>query len=153
MVDWDEGYESDYLCDLRGAECKVLSCAAFLIATIMGTVGTILQLIIPLGIFNVWLLRAGRSTAYRGGAAASLKAEFAAYGLPDWSYYVIGVLKLSAAALLLLGFLLPVLVLPGAALMAALMLGAVLMHAKVNDPAIRYLPAFTMLVMSLIVLF
>ena len=54
--------------------------------------------------------------------------------------------------MLLLGFLLPVLVLPGAALLALLMLGAVAMHAKVRDPAIRYLPAVLMLVMSLLVL-
>ena len=102
---------------------------------------TVIQIIIPLGIINVWLLRPGRSTSFRGGAASSLKSEFAAYGLPEWMFYTVGTLKLSSAAMLLLGFLLPVLVLPGAALMAVLMLGAVGMHAKVSDPAIRYLPA------------
>lgn len=112
----------------------------------------IIQLIVPLGIINVWLLRAGCSTSYRGGNATSLKAEFAAYGLPEWSFYTIGAVKLLAAALLLLGFLFPVLVVPGAALMTILMLGAVVMHAKVGDPAIRYLPASLVLVMSLALL-
>ncbi|MEO0511042.1 MAG: DoxX family protein [Verrucomicrobiota bacterium] len=119
----------------------------------MGTVSTILQLVIPLGILNVWLLRSKRATAYRGGDAKDLKGEFMAYGLPEAFFYIIGTLKLSAAALLLLGFVWPALVLPGAALMATLMLGAVLMHAKVKDPLIRYLPASLMLAMSLIILF
>ena len=133
-------------------QCKVSGGAAFLMLAIMETVDAIIQLIIPLGILNVWLLRTGRATAYRGGDATNLKAEFAAYGLPDWSFYTVGFLKLSAAALLLIGFVLPVLIRPGAALMAALMLGAVLMHAKVKDPAIRYLPAGVMLILSLCLL-
>lgn len=112
-----------------------------------------IQIIIPLGIINVWLLRGNRSTAFRGGDAPNLKEEFAAYGLPEWMFYTVGTLKLSAAAMLLLGFFLPVLVLPGAALMAVLMLGAVAMHAKVGDPPIRYLPASLMLIMSLILVF
>ena len=119
----------------------------------MGTISAIIQIIIPLGILNVWLLRSGRATNYRGGKASTLKDEFTAYGLPDWVFYVVGTLKLSAAAMLLLGFLLPVLVMPGAALMSALMLGALVMHAKVGDPAIRYLPAGLMLLMSLFLLF
>lgn len=113
---------------------------------------TLIQIIIPLGIFNVWLLRPNQGTSYRGKGAANLKEEFAAYGLPEWSFYTIGTLKLSAAAMLLLGFLLPSLVLPGAALMAVLMLGAVIMHAKVRDPATRYLPAAVMLILSVLLL-
>lgn len=109
----------------------------------------VIQLIIPLGIINVWLLRQNQGTAYRGGDASSLKAEFEAYGLPVWLFYTVGALKLSAAAMLLLGFFMPGLVLPGAALMSVLMLGAVAMHAKLGDPAIRYLPATAMLIMSL----
>jgi hypothetical protein len=52
----------------------------------------------------------------------------------------------------LLGYVMPVLVQPAAALLALLMLGAVLMHAKVKDPAIRYLPASLMLLMALLLL-
>ncbi|PXA05036.1 hypothetical protein DDZ13_03470 [Coraliomargarita sinensis] len=114
----------------------------------MDIITTLIQVTIPLGIINVWLLRRSRPTAYRGGAASNLKEEFRAYGLPEWAYYTVGFFKLSAAAMLLVGFLIPALVLPGAALMAALMLGAVVMHAKVSDPAIRYLPALIMLVLS-----
>jgi uncharacterized membrane protein YphA (DoxX/SURF4 family) len=108
-----------------------------------------IQLIIPLGILNVWLLRRNRSTSYRGGDAPSLKAEFQAYGLPEWVFFTVGFLKLSSAAMLLVGFFVPILLVPGALMMAALMLGAVLMHAKVGDPPLRYVPALLMLVMSL----
>ncbi|HKK18764.1 MAG TPA: DoxX family protein [Opitutales bacterium] len=114
---------------------------------------SILQLVVPLGILNVWLLRKNRSTNYRGGDAPNLKAEFQAYGLPEWAYFTVGFLKLSAAAMLLVGFLVPALVVPGASLMAVLMLGAVAMHAKVGDPAIRYVPASLVLIMSLGLIF
>lgn len=119
----------------------------------MDFIESIIQLIIPLGIINVWLLRSKQRSSYRGKDAASLKEEFAAYGLSDWIFYTVGALKLSAAAMLLLGFFLPVLVLPGAVLMAVLMLGAVAMHAKVGDSPIRYLPAALMLAMALTLVF
>ena len=115
----------------------------------MDTVGFLAQILIPFGIVNVWFIRAGRETAYRGGNARDLKSEFLAYGLPSWMFYLIGGLKTIAAALILIGFLLPVCIICGASLMTALMLGALLMHAKVQDPAIRYLPASLMFVMSL----
>lgn len=109
----------------------------------------IIQIIIPLGIFNVWFLRQSRSTSFRGGSAQNLKEEFAAYGLPEGAFYLIGAVKITAATLLLIGFLVPLLVGPAALLMAGLMLGAVVMHAKAGDPAIRYMPAILMLAMSL----
>jgi len=44
----------------------------------------ICQLVIALGIFNVWLLRSGKATAWRGGEARTMKEEFEVYGLPAW---------------------------------------------------------------------
>ena len=108
----------------------------------MNILSTIFQIIIALGIFNVWLLRSSRATPYRGKDAPSLKSEFAAYGLPEWAYYTVGILKLSAAAALLLGVFIPVLVVPGAFVMTILMLGALLMHLKVKDPINKSLPSF-----------
>jgi uncharacterized membrane protein YphA (DoxX/SURF4 family) len=112
------------------------------------TISTVLQLVIGLGLINVWLLRAGSSTAYRGGEATSLQAEFAAYGLPVWFFYLIGFLKLGSAALLIAGYWIPQLVLPAAALVVALMVGALSMHARVKDPLIKWMPASIMLAMS-----
>lgn len=118
----------------------------------MELITILLQIAISIGIFNVWLLRSGRPTRYRGTDATSLQLEFVAYGLPIWSFYLIGTLKLTAATLLLVGLGFPALIQPAAILIAVLMLGAVLMHAKVRDRAIQYLPASIMLIMSLLLL-
>ena len=116
--------------------------------TVMSIIATLFQIVIALGIFNVWLLRASKATSYRGKDALSLKSEFAVYGLSEPMYYIVGTLKLSAAVALLLGVAIPSLVLPGAGVMAILMLGAVVMHIKVGDPIKKYVPALTMLLMS-----
>jgi len=110
-------------------------------------VSTILQVVVGLGLLNVWLLRARSSTAFRGGSAQSLKEEFSAYGLPDWVYYAVGVLKIGSAVLLILGIWAPAVVSPAAGIVAVLMVGALAMHAKVKDPVIKSLPAFLMLLM------
>ena len=110
------------------------------------------QIIVALGLVNVWILRFGRKTAYRGGAGESLPGEFAAYGLPSWSVWLVGALKLSCAALFVAGIWLPKAVAPAAGVLIGLMLGALLMHVKVRDPLIRSLPAALMLGMSIFLL-
>ena len=117
----------------------------------MDTVVTVIQIVVALGIVNVWILRPGRSTGWRGGQATNMKEEFAVYGLPAWFMYVIGALKLLCAAMLLAGVWLPALTTPAAIGLAILMLGAVAMHVKVKDPLKKSLPAATMLVLSLII--
>ena len=109
---------------------------------------TVLQVILGLGLLNVWLLRAASPTRFRGGAAQSLKEEFSTYRLPDWFFFVVGTLKVGSAILLLAGLWVPSLVLPAAVVVLVLMLGALAMHARVKDPAIKSLPAFLMLTMS-----
>ena len=112
-------------------------------------ISTALQVSVALGLLNVWLVRAKASTAYRGGSAQSLKEEFATYGLPDWTFYVVGILKVGSALLLLLGIWVksPDLVRPPALVVAGLMVGALAMHAKVKDPLTKSLPALAMLLM------
>ena len=105
-----------------------------------------LQVLLALGIVNVWIFRFGKASAWRGGTASNMKEEFAAYGLPAWAMTLIGALKLSCAAALLAGLWFPALVQPAATVLASLMAGAVLMHVKVTDPPMRSLPAFLMLV-------
>ncbi len=117
----------------------------------MGTVAIVCQVIIALGIFNVWLLRSGKSTSWRGGEAKNMKEEFDVYGLPAWLMTVIGGLKLLLAVLLIAGIWFPFLTRPAALGVAILMLGAVAMHVKVKDPLKKSLPAFTLLVLSLAV--
>lgn len=112
------------------------------------SISTILQGVVALGLLNVWLVRPRSATSYRGGNAQSLKEEFAAYGLPDFFFYLVGALKIGSAMALIAGIWNKSFVLPAAALVALLMVGALVMHARVKDPAIKSLPAFLMLVMS-----
>jgi uncharacterized membrane protein YphA (DoxX/SURF4 family) len=112
------------------------------------TVSSLLQLLIGLGLLNVWLLRSGSPTAFRGGNATSLREEFKAYGLPDAVFYMVGVLKVGASVALLAGLWVPQLVLPAAAVVALLMVGALAMHMRIGDPLVRSMPAATMLVLA-----
>jgi uncharacterized membrane protein YphA (DoxX/SURF4 family) len=108
------------------------------------------QVLIAASIYNVWILRSGKPTVWRGGAAKSMKEEFEAYGLPLWFMNLIGFLKLTLATLLIVGIFLPVLVKPVAIGLAVLMLGAIAMHIKVKDAFVKSFPAFSFLVLSLI---
>ena len=111
-------------------------------------VSTILQVVVSLGLLNVWLVRARTPTAFRGNSAQSLKEEFAAYGLPDWTFYAVGAAKIGAAILLIAGIWFPPVIRPAALVVSALMIGALGMHAKVKDPLTKSLPAFLVLLMS-----
>ncbi len=112
----------------------------------------VLQILVALGLINVWLIRSQKDTSYRGGNARNIKEEFEAYGLPSWFVMVIGILKISIAIALLIGLFIPALVAPAATILVMLMIGAVLMHVKVKDPIKKSLPATAMLLMSLLLL-
>jgi len=116
------------------------------------SIPTVLQIIVGLGLLNVWLLRAKSSTAYRGGTATSLREEFQAYGLPEAAFYVVGALKITAGVILIAGVWIPLPVGLAAGVVAALMVGALAMHVKVGDPLMKSLPAALMLVMSVAIL-
>lgn len=119
----------------------------------METFIIILQIIISLGIYNVWFIRSHRATVYRGKNAQNLKAEFRAYGLPTWFMYLIGTIKVLAATALLAGIWIPELIIPSATVLAVAMLGAVLMHIKVKDSFQQTAPALLMLVMNIAIIF
>lgn len=120
---------------------------------LMDWLRTILQLVVGLGILNVWLIRANWSTGYRGGDAKNLKEEFATYGLPPWFFYMIGTFKVTIALCLLIGIWVHCLTVPAALGMAALMMGAFSMHLKVKDPLKKAWPSLAMLGMSLLIAF
>jgi uncharacterized membrane protein YphA (DoxX/SURF4 family) len=109
----------------------------------------VLQIVVALGLLNVWLLRYSKQTVYRGQAAKNLKEEFAVYGLPNWFHYFIGVLKVGSAIALLIGLWFEPVAFASAALVSFLMVGALAMHFKVHDPLKKYVPATAMLLMSL----
>jgi uncharacterized membrane protein YphA (DoxX/SURF4 family) len=118
----------------------------------MKIVSLIIQIIVALGLLNVWLLRFNRPTPYRGGASRSMPEEFAAYGLPKWLLYVVGALKVSCALCLVAGIWVQALVLPAAGVITVLMLGAIAMHLKVRDPFIKSVPAGAVLALTAFVL-
>lgn len=111
------------------------------------------QIVIALGLLNVWLLRMGKPSSWRGGGATNMREEFATYGLPPWFMGVIGFLKVSFAILLIVGLWVPSIARPAAIGVAVLMLGAIAMHFKVGDPFKKSLPAFLLLGLCLIVAF
>ena len=118
----------------------------------METITLVLQLVIACVIFSVWLIRPNWKTPYRAGDAINIKEEFAVYGLPDWSVYVVGATKIALAIALLAGYWKSELVVPAAISMAILMAGAVLCHLRIKEDSLsRAVPASSMLLMSLFV--
>ncbi|MFT5290356.1 MAG: hypothetical protein ACI9F9_000577 [Candidatus Paceibacteria bacterium] len=113
---------------------------------------SILQVVVALVLLNVWLVRSQRQTPYRGGSSTTLRQEFSAYGLPRWSFYLIGMLKVGSAVMLLAGFWFPAIVQPALITISGLMLGALAMHLRVRDPLLRSAPAFAMLAMCTVLI-
>ena len=109
------------------------------------------QLIIGLGLLNVWLLRTEKPTMWRGGNAKSIQEEFAVYGLSPAFMKVVGFLKISLGLCLILGLWVQDITRPAAIGVAVLMVGAVAMHIKVKDPLRSSLPALSLLLIAIIV--
>jgi len=116
-----------------------------------------IKIITALGIFNVWMLRYNEITEYRGGDAKSLKEEFETYGLKSWFMYIIGTIKIVVSILFIISCFSGYINIPdsavfyGAAIMSLIMIGAILMHLKVNDPFKKSIPAVTMLTLYSII--
>ena len=108
---------------------------------------------ISLIVLNVWFFRFNTFTIYRGGNATNMIEEFAVYGFSETVVYIIGGLKILAAFGLLFGFFFEKTILPSVSLMGTLMLGAIIMHFKINDEAIKFLPAGLLFISSLTVLY
>jgi hypothetical protein len=113
----------------------------------------LLQILIALGLINVWVFRFARATEYRGAGAKNMKEEFAVYGLPSWFLYVVGFFKLVIALVMILSLVITnfnlVITVYALMLLSVLMLGAIGMHLKVKDPMMKMLPALLMLAMAL----
>ena len=117
----------------------------------MNTIVYVAQVVVALAILNVWIVRYGKATSWRGGEATNMKEEFSVYGLPDWFMLSIGFLKISLSVLLIVGLWVPALTKPAATGMALLMVGAIAMHFKVGDAARKSLPAFVVLSLCVLI--
>ena len=78
-----------------------------------------------------------------------LKEEFKVYGLPDWSFYVIGFLKITLSIGLIASIWLPEFLQPSALGLAFLLVGSIAMHIKIKDPIKKSFPALLFLLMCL----
>ena len=116
----------------------------------MEYVAIIIKVFIFFSIVNVWFFRFNKPTSWRGGQAENMKKEFEIYGLSETMLYIVGGLKVLAATLLVVSIWVPQLVYPAAAVTALLMAGAIAMHIKVKDPVQKSFPAFSFLVLSLV---
>ena len=106
------------------------------------------QIVIFLGIINVWLIRCTKSTSYRGKDSLNLKDEFHLYGYSTLFFYFIGLLKFLFSLLIFIGIWIPGIVVWGALGMVVLMIGALFSHVKVLDSFKKSIPALIMLAMA-----
>lgn len=118
----------------------------------MENIKLIIQIVIAIGIFNVWLLNFKKRSKYRGGNSQNMTEEFTAYGFNNWFMKIIRFSKLSLACLLIAGIWFPNLVDVSAFLIGCFMIGTIGVHIKINDPLIKSLPAFTILALSSILI-
>ena len=118
----------------------------------MENISIVIKIFIFISIINVWFVRFNKSTSWRGGDACDMKDEFKKYGLSETMLYIVGGLKVLSALALLISIWIPSLTVPAASLMAILMAGAVSMHVKINDPLRSSIPAFSFLVLSIVLI-
>ena len=113
----------------------------------------ILQLLISIGLINVWFFRFNKATEFRGGNAKNMREEFQAYGLPAWSMYLVGAAKVVIAILLIVSIWFQELLVYNLLALAVLMIAAVLMHIKVKDPIKKSYPALSILFMIALIFY
>ena len=113
----------------------------------------LIKLVVGLSILNVWLINRDKATPWRGGNATSMQEEFAAYGLSKNAMMIVGTLKCLFAVLILVSIFYNAVEYTGAIGIALLMLGAIVMHFKINDPIKKSVPAAIFLLLSLAILF
>jgi len=113
----------------------------------------ILQLVIAIGLINVWIFRLNRATEYRGGEAKNMKEEFITYGLPVWIMYLVGFTKVAIAIMLVISFWVEQLLFYNLVLLALLMVAALFMHLKVKDPIKKSYPALSILFMIALIMY
>ena len=117
------------------------------------TLKIVLKIIVSLTLLNVWIFRFQKPSKWRGGAASNMIEEFKLYGLHSWLLYLVGSLKIIAAVFLGLSVwfkfnenipLIPIII---------LLIGAIIMHIKIKDSYIKSIPAFLLLLLSLIIVY
>lgn len=97
-----------------------------------------IQLFVAISVFFVWTLR-----------YPFVVADFERFGFPDAFRLTVGAMKLTLAALLVVGLWFPSVTFWAAIGMAAFMVGAQWAHARVTNPIVKRLPSAVLLALSL----
>ena len=113
-----------------------------------------LSLLVSLVVLSAWSFRLNQPSVFRGGDAVNMSEEFAVYGLSNSVMISVGIVKIILALLLLVGGLkFPALIKPSAAVMSFFMIGAVYFHISISDGILPTLPAASMLLCCLLIVF
>ena len=110
------------------------------------------KLFVGLGILNVWILRASKSSPWRGLDAPNLKEEFARYGLGLNLFYFVGAIKISASIGLIMSIWYPAFTELCSLVLIATLIGSLIMHIKVKESIKKCLPAFSLILMLCVIL-
>lgn len=111
----------------------------------MGILTVILQILLGLA-----FLGAGGSKL---AGSQQMVEMFEHFRYPRWFMYFTGVVEVTGALGVLIGIFVPILALLGGLLLIATMIGALITHVRVKDPASRMAPPAVLLVLAVIVIF
>lgn len=106
----------------------------------MHTLATIAAAVVAASVFFVWTFRFD-----------NIVSDFKHFGYSDTFRNAVGAVKLSCAALLVVGIWAPNVALGAALGMSALMLGAQWAHFRVGNPMVKRLPSAVLLLLSVFV--
>jgi hypothetical protein len=106
----------------------------------MSNITILAQLLIAVSVIGVWVFR-----------LENIEREFAEYGLSPLVRNLVGASKIALATLLVVGIWFPPVVFAAALAMAGLMACALFAHFRVRHTLVKYLPAATLLLLSVLV--
>jgi len=106
----------------------------------MQNLSILAQIVIAVSIAIVWV-----------GRSENIAKEFEEFGLSSRLRNFVGATKISLATLLVAGIWYPALVPVPAIVMALLMICAALMHYKIKNPLVKFLPSLSLLMLSVFV--
>lgn len=101
---------------------------------------TIAQIIVAASVTYVWIFRMD-----------NIIKEFKQFGLSDLTRSAVGATKIALSTLLIVGIWFPSLVVLPAIIMGVIMIAAQYFHFKINNPFIKHLPSFLLLVLCIII--
>tara|TARA_B100001758_G_C18235991_1_gene517922 strand:+ start:319 stop:654 length:336 start_codon:yes stop_codon:yes gene_type:complete len=98
------------------------------------------QIVVSVSVLIIWIFR-----------YENIVVEFKQFGINNLLRNLVGALKISLSTMLIIGIWYNEFILPSAILMAFLMLCAQAFHFRVKNKLYKYLPSFSLLILSLLI--